>query len=193
MKIIFLDVDGVLNTGKYLVEQCDFHADGRLFSYNAQKNFDPKVLENLDKIVKNDPNTYIVISSTWRLDLCGDGVFEKWKEDESTVTDLYWNALMRNLNVFGLKEKVIGVTPVIPYDRKTYPRRNTVPRGEEIKEWLRRNIHLNIQSFVILDDDTDMEELLYTHSVTCDALFGITETDSELAIKILNTSKFPKL
>jgi hypothetical protein len=24
-------------------------------------------------------------------------------------------------------------------------------------------------------------------------LFGITETDSELAIKILNTSKFPKL
>lgn len=53
MKIIFLDVDGVLNNAKYAMAQVDAAA------------WDPACVERVRRMV-NDTGAKIVISSTWR-------------------------------------------------------------------------------------------------------------------------------
>lgn len=64
MNYLFLDIDGVLNTGRYsnyLVENglCETDADGYLF--------DPEAVQNLEYIIEAT-DAKIVITSTWRLD-----------------------------------------------------------------------------------------------------------------------------
>lgn len=60
-------------------------------------------------------------------------------------------------------------------------------RGSQIKEWLRRNRKkLNVQSFVILDDNSDMDEYTETHLVLVDGNVGLQERDVKKAIEILN-------
>lgn len=54
LKVIFLDLDGVLNTDDFL-HQCIHTDDG----------IDPKLITILNRIIK-DTNTKIVISSDWR-------------------------------------------------------------------------------------------------------------------------------
>lgn len=62
MKVIFLDVDGVIN-------------------YAASGPFDPTCLENLSKIVKAT-DAKIVLISTWRMVYGGDGTIKhKWAVD----------------------------------------------------------------------------------------------------------------
>jgi hypothetical protein len=70
-------VGGVLNTEMFRREQCDKHPKGRLYAYEAQYNFDPIVMLNLQSLVR-EFDAYIVISSTWRLCDARDN-FESWK------------------------------------------------------------------------------------------------------------------
>jgi len=177
LKIIFLDVDGPLNTDDYLVKQCDEHPKGRLYSYEAQFNFDPMVMTNLQKIAK-DENTKIVVSSTWRL---SRDEFKIWKVDPESVKDEYWDALIRNLKEYNLDHKVIGVTPHL-----TDNRCNSLARGKEIKHYLRNHPNLNVESFVIIDDDSDMEDMTETHLAKCEWEDGITDIVAERAIEILS-------
>ena len=63
-RYLFLDIDGVLNTGRhsnYLVDNglSETDADGYLF--------DPKAVENLEYIIE-ETDAKIIITSTWRLD-----------------------------------------------------------------------------------------------------------------------------
>jgi hypothetical protein len=88
---LFLDIDGVLNTGRYsdyLIENglCETNADGYLF--------DPEAVQNLEHII-DATDAKIIITSTWRLD--GD-----------------MQALWNNRNLTG---EVIGVTPTIQKEK----------------------------------------------------------------------------
>ena len=87
MNYLFLDIDGVLNTGQYsnyLVDNglCETDADGYLF--------DPEAVKNLRYIIEKT-DAKIIITSTWRLD--GD-----------------MQALWYNRKLAG---EVVGVTPTI--------------------------------------------------------------------------------
>ena len=64
MKILFLDIDGVLNTGqynKYMIENNlnDFDENGSIF--------DPNAVDNL-RLIIDCTNADVIISSTWRYD-----------------------------------------------------------------------------------------------------------------------------
>lgn len=63
------------------------------------------------------------------------------------------------------------------------------PRGDEIKQWLTaesiRTGGSEPESFVIIDDESDMGEL-NDHLVKTNYMIGLTRTDAEKAIKILN-------
>lgn len=147
MKVIFLDIDGVVNTLKiyktpprrlkrYLIYKDNFYFDmpnkGRVSNLDA--------ITWLELICRQH-NASIVISSTWRIDFQG-------------VIDALRNA--------GLSKdiQIIGRTGAV---------RNS--RGEEIQEYLDK--HPEITEYIIIDDDSDMGNLT-SHLVQTNTWAGIT-------------------
>ena len=103
MNIIFLDVDGVLNSRNKLIEIYNkTHKPHSGYSYP----FDERCLENL-KLLVQETNSKIVVSSTWRKD----------KEGRTT--------LLKVLSEYELDNKIIGYTPMLDKER-----------GIEIKQFL---------------------------------------------------------
>lgn len=150
MNIIFLDVDGVLNSrNKLITIYNQTHKPHSGYSYP----FDESCLENLERLVEAT-NSKLVITSTWR------------KDEEGR------NTLMKALKDYKLDERIVGYTPVLETRREI-----------EIKEFLSK---LNsTPNFVILDDDTDMGELL-PHLIKTDGQVGLTSKNVEEAIKKLS-------
>lgn len=162
MKIIFLDIDGVLNTERYLRVQV------QKFGYKdlatMQYNFDPVALNNLKEIIETI-NANIVISSTWRLNRDNNESSKEWSE------------LIRNLDSVGIGDKVIGITPIVT-DSKNMP-----VRWLEIKRWLQENTDINIEEFIIIDDEWEMGEYTETNFARCWSYSGLT---SEVKEKVLS-------
>lgn len=160
MKIIFLDIDGVLNS----TEQFNLHNENNDSKLSLEiYKYHIKQLNNLIE----QTGAYVVISSSW-------------KHYHSVVG---WNDIFKLL---GIKATVIGTTP-----------QTTTFRGTQILVWLlehKSNIErgfsdelypYEVESFVILDDDSDMEMLL-PRLVQCNAYSGLTEKEVNEAIELLN-------
>ncbi len=163
MKVIFLDIDGVLNTEVYLsavyraihltneeidIQTCNAFRDG------YGQRFDP-MAERALRLIIDKTDAKIVISSTWRM----SGIEEMqsmWKD--------------RNL-----PGEVIDVTPC---------HLRTRFRGNEIKEWLDNNPH--VESYLIIDDDSDMLEEQKSNFIQTDFQYGLMIKDIDMAVKILN-------
>lgn len=155
MNIIFLDVDGVLNSINNLIKVYnETHKSYSGYSYP----FDPNCLENLKELVK-ETNSSLVISSTWRRDQEG---MEK---------------LLETLSEYGLDKLVIGCTPSLCYSS----------RGAEIKKYLSNLNSTSAINFVILDDDSDMDDLL-PYLVHTNRHLGLTKENVQQAIKKLTKS-----
>lgn len=93
-------------------------------------------------------------------------VSSSWRGDPDSIPKL-----QRIFDVHGVVGTIIGVTP-----------RNGVCRGREIQGYL--DMHPEIRSFVIIDDDTDMG-LLRRRLVRTAFRSGLTEYDAARAIDIL--------
>lgn len=63
MNIIFLDIDGILNSHKFEIER-DINSTEAYIPYYS--DIDPKRIKLLQKILNKFPNIKIVISSSWR-------------------------------------------------------------------------------------------------------------------------------
>lgn len=150
MNIIFLDVDGVLNSRNKRDEVYEkTHKPHSGHSYP----FDEKSLENL-KLLVQETNSKIVITSVWR------------KNEEKRRT------LLNVLKEYNLDKEVIGYTPIL--NKK---------RGIEIKQFL-----INLKetpNFVIIDDDSDMEELM-PYLIKTNGQVGLTYENVQDAIIKLN-------
>ena len=159
MNYLFLDIDGVLNTGRfnnYLVENglCETDADGCFF--------DPEAVKNLQTIIEE---TYakIIITSSWRLD--GD-----------------MQALWRNRNLAG---EVIGVTPTIEKEKAIGKIKIRYGhRGMEVDKWLQDNAAAPYK-YVILDDEDDYLPSQFDHLVLTDPMTGITKDVADKVISLL--------
>ena len=155
VNIIFLDVDGVLNSIDYAKK---VYEETRKPHSEYEYPFDPECLERLQRLVaKTDAR--IVITSTWR----------KTEEGKRTLQNV--------LEQYDLANRVIGYTPIL----------NT-KRGEEIKSFLET---LNVEaSYIILDDDSDMEELT-PYLILTSMKTGLTEEKMTEGMQKLK--KFSKL
>lgn len=155
MKVIFLDIDGVLNLYCESRDEygCCFH---------------PHLVDNLKRLI-DETGAKIVISSTWRF----SGL-----------------VIMKEMWIKrGLPGEVVGITPNFMRHHGT-----TLCRGKEIDAYLEEN--KDITSYVILDDDTDMEEhqmdrFIKTsgnkdHEDCVDVGYGLTRICTDKAIEILN-------
>ena len=168
-KVIFLDIDGVLNSDKWhdseqaqIAHNClNTRKDLDKLPYELLYGsmIDPNALKLLQEIV-DKTGADIVISSTWRK----GGRLENIKN------------LLKGLGFTG---NIIGATPVLPS--------NYHCRGSEIKKWIINNIE-DISNFryVILDDDNDMLAEQCYRFVCVDGGVGLDENDVLLATSILN-------
>lgn len=159
MRIIFLDVDGVLNNE----ETTD--------RYQGWIGIDPLLVDKLKEIY-NDSNkkeeTRIVITSSWR--------YEKIKK--FALVDGSYDYLLGRLKDAGLE--VIGCTDM--------DKQSGWYRGREINKWLEDNKDKNVSTFVILDDeffDFEIRNLL-CNLVRINSVLGIIQADIDRALKILN-------
>lgn len=114
MKIIFLDIDGVMN-GFESWPSC-----------TGRQYIDPNAVGRLNYIVEKT-EAKIVITSTWR----------KYCDVKVLLEDA------------GVEADIIGYTPYL----------NDKSRGEEITEWL-HYCNRELEQFIILDDDSDMGNLM---------------------------------
>ena len=154
MNLIFLDVDGVINSVNNLIKVYnETHKSHSGYSYP----FDSNCLENLKKLVI-ETNSSLVISSTWRLS-------EKGRD-----------TLLQELKKYDLDKLVIGYTPFLGSSRK-----------DEIKDFLSNFESSFTTNFIILDDDSDMGDLL-PFLVKTNRQVGLTEENVQQAIKKLTKS-----
>jgi len=144
MKVIFLDIDGVMVT---------WHS--KVSDKHENMAFDDNAVENLKHIIEHT-GAKIILSSTWR-------VGRTLRYTKHKIFSHY-----------GLDEYLIDQTPFNGFE---------VERGTEIREWLQNN---DVDSFVIIDDDGDMCELINS-LVRTSAVYGLTKQLAERCISILNS------
>ena len=156
MKVIFLDIDGVLNYTEWYVSDRN---PGNLEGQEA--DVDPLCAERINRICR-ETGAKVVLTSDWRVN---------------------WPYCIDRLGRGGLeKDLVIDKTPEhmwlehAPEDYKS--------RGAEIEHWL--SDHPECDSYVILDDRKDMLESQMSNFVHVNPLCGLDELDVKFALKILN-------
>ena len=159
MKYIFIDFDGVLNTEKH---QAFLRSNGMKTCDSYGPIFDPEAVESLRSIVSQVTDCRIVIISSWKFE--GEyRMFQLWKD--------------RSLP--GILE---GITPtLIPQTLDDL----YAGKGREIKSWLL--LHPS-DDFVILDDVPDFLPEQAAHYIEINPRIGLTMTDVEKAINILNAT-----
>jgi len=165
MKVIFLDIDGVLNDEEFYILRADENSQYHNYYDKPYplSEFDPRCVERINKIVK-ETGAKIVLSSSWRSD------------DTPKLLNIFKQV---DLTLFTYK------TPYIyDFDPLTQKIRD-VKRGEEIQKFL--DEHPYIDKYVIIDDDSDMLPHQMDNFIKCNAYYGISDNDTEKAIKLLGT------
>lgn len=159
--IIFLDVDGVINTNP------NIHQAKRMglptSSYYIQLPED--TILRLKRIVLRT-NAIIIVSSSWRLGYCG-----------SLPSRAYMN-LNTQLLAYGMQ--LSGWTPRSP----------SGSRGEEIQHWLNAYMELyglsTCPPYIIIDDDIkDIVGLHRGHIIKTTLNLGLTDETTIIAINLL--------
>jgi hypothetical protein len=186
-KIIFLDIDGVLNHEVWYKRRFNEVDNESILEKYPYYDFDPLSIGLINKIIELT-DAKVVISSTWRI---GKSIEE----------------LIELFNSVGFKGDIIDSTPSFyatgfdsNHDRTSY----SIPRGCEIDWWLKNKGKFQrinwseeiqnevlekslVKNYIILDDDSDMLYNQREHFINIDSNKGITELDVSKSIKILNT------
>ena len=150
MKIIFLDIDGVLNCEKaYRSGECNYVKwNWENGTEDHHQSFCSRSKELLNKLI-DETDAKIVISSTWR----NSGI----------------DFMRKVWELEGMHGEIIGITPSFRGDINGY----TIPRGCEIDYYLEHDLkfnHINwdksvqqeyiertgVENYIIIDDDSDM-------------------------------------
>ena len=188
LKIVFLDIDGVLNGNSNKIMAWVAFKSGSRVLYKLFSHFYPRYKEDLysiheDKVARlakivHSTNAKIVLISSWRdrvlKAFVNKDMREKYPNQEFTI--LY--------NLF--KKYNLSIYDVAPHDQLGY-------RSSEIAMWLDK-CKSPIYSFVVLDDEVN-DEFIDRQIITCDypekagywdTLDGLRDKHVGPAIKLLN-------
>ncbi len=161
MKVIFLDVDGVLNSldTKETIEGYIFVSDDKI--------------ELLKEIIVQT-GAKVVLSSTWRRGwYCKEHIEQPNESDRQDIR--MFDALCEKLHEFNIE--------LLDYTG------DFGPRGQEIDAWLKAWQGEPIEAYVILDDMRGTELRPHARYLVQTSLGGgMTEKHVQRAIKLLNTN-----
>ena len=178
MHVIFLDIDGVLNSEAHLRRLDEQHRqlghtdparpkhETTCECYRLERQIARDAVARLNRLVA-ETEAKIVVSSSWR----------KLLDPPE---------LHRVLEMHGLVAEIIGETPDGPSDPEmlaTFGHIGRIFRGHEIDLWLKR--HPEVTRFVILDDSSDME-MHKNRLVQTDCEEGLLDEHVDLAIRLMS-------
>lgn len=168
MNIIFLDIDGVLNSGPWMnIETAEAQAWWRRFGNHQISLLDPKNVAVIAKLV-HETGAKVVISSSWR---------EAYSIE--LIKEMFSHDVFFSIN--HIQEFVDAIIDRTPLRKECLD--NVKCRGHEIQEWLNKTTH-KVESFVILDDQNDMKEMI-CYTVLTDFEKGLTENNALTARGLL--------
>jgi len=166
VRVIFLDIDGVLNTIRAHKKTEQEHAERVSLPCSLRIRWDADCIQNLNELIRIT-GAQIVLSSAWR------SGYERGKENKAIRRA---EQLMKEQGVTG---KVIGIT----YDLSLL--NANFNRGDEIKEWLKRHKNLKIKRYIILDDDCDFNKSQLRHHVKTNYENGLDWNKAKEALHLL--------
>lgn len=154
MKILFLDIDGVLNSHDWFKLRGERKTNPDESKWKVDRlihDLDPRAVARLCIIIERT-DAYCVLSSTWRL---------------IRGLDETRNALVAR----GFpSHRLISATPDLAQCELG------VKRGSEIQKWLESSEGSTCEKFVIVDDDSDMGPLLPNLVITSTD-YGLTDSE----------------
>lgn len=165
-KLIFLDIDGVLNNQIFYAKRKEHFQTTGVDLVEGTHAIDPINMAHLNDLC-GITEAKVVISSTWRLGKSVDELREIFDEA-------------------GFKGDIIGKTPRLNYKETG----DSVERGAEIRYWMKetanRTRHNGLfKDYVILDDDSDMLYNQRNHFVWVDPYAGLTRNTVYKAVQTL--------
>jgi len=177
MKVIFLDIDGVMNSNIFYEKRHRKQWFDRMIKYPI-KRFFMKIMKSTS-VYKTPKGWYTFDSQfnrlleetckekcVWLSQFCNENdikicISSTWKRHFGSKDEVDETLCDKALTLLGFKENTfVGITG----DRRQL-------RGTEIKEWLDIN---PVDDYVILDDDSDMLPNQFCKFHQCDSWFGLT-------------------
>lgn len=158
MKIIFLDIDGVLNYNNWYVSK-EYQA--LQWDEDNELDIDPKCANRINKICAMEGNTKIVITSDWRFSWYG------------TIMRLTKGGINPDYILDKTPERIWITVPGFDHSR-----------GAEINDWL--EAHPECTNYVIIDDRTDFKDEQQSHFIHVNPHIGFTDEQMMEVINILN-------
>ncbi|WP_091872351.1 HAD domain-containing protein [Butyrivibrio sp. INlla16] len=159
--VIFLDVDGVLNS--------KFWDDGHQREISEGKYVDIDAVKLFSKLVKGT-DAKVILHSGWRF------WFDDDMKPKRSEAEFFVNVMA--------KEGVIisGVTPDLTTEEIRKTKRFSLVKADEILQWLKEN---SADNWLVIDDLDLHNNEIERHQAMPDAEVGLTESDVEKAYKVL--------
>lgn len=163
---IFLDFDGVLNTGSY---QKELRKNGLNTSDSYGPLFDPKCVNVLAKLLERVPGSKIVIISSWSFEGL-DRMRRLWK-DRGLPSEVYAiaNSISWGLDALDISEEEPDLD-------------NMVGKGQSVRTFLKGR---KDYGYIILDDVQDFFPDQMPHYVAVDDEIGLCAEQLDHYVEIL--------
>jgi fatty-acid desaturase len=161
MKVVFLDIDGVIVTGSYITEM--EKGPGPWRDKTGKPFFCPQCLKNVEILVQQT-GAKVVLSSNWRFYLGDIAAVRAFFVRRKVSFDIY------------------DITPMVEFMGGAISRPAT--RGEEINAWLEG--HPRVSNYCILDDDPHILPTQKPYWIRTTWQYGFTKTKLEKALAILS-------
>jgi len=159
MKIIFLDIDGVLNSDNW--ERTDEYFNKKY----PENMFDPKAVKLLNKMI-DDTGAKVVLTSTWRL-----------KYSLAEMKELF--------SKIGLLCDLIDFTPDLKKGNNYTLRGNEILKWCKDNREITGTKYNDYTDFIILDDNSDMIYWQAKYFFQTDRLCGLSPTIAREATRML--------
>ena len=176
MKVIFLDIDGVMNSQEEMLELLKRQPKNR-----SDVTLPSPAKSKLLKQLVEATDAKIVLSSSWRLSLASiQNIIDVFRPYALRLDGGFTQDGVPQVSFRRTKYENIQPKYTHNYCEKVY----IEDRGAEIAYWLEN--HPEVTKFVILDDeDSDIKHWLPNNIVKTSLYSGLTEEDVLKCIKIL--------
>lgn len=162
MKVIFLDIDGVLNSNFWNESHQIEISDGTLI--------DEEKIKLLAELVEKT-DAKIVLHSGWRI----------WFDTNLKPLRKESEQLVNMFDEVGLS--IYDVTPDLTTEEIRRSKKFSLVKADEILLWLKSQGE--VSAWVVIDDLDLNNELIESHQIKTDSKIGLTMEDVEAAVKKL--------